>query len=136
MTQRASQTYAHVRFSTCQDRRNPIWSDIIKSITQTTWVRSRRLIIYVCDLIEFQLLDVSQKSRCCQLSVLTSPANRSLSFFFFFFAPVATPKKRLFQRAPARHQQACWRIAPELNSHTLSSCSPPPQKKSFVPVFI
>lgn len=87
---------------------------------------------------------MNHKARCYQLGVLTcaSAANRRL--FFFFFAPVATPKESVFQGAPARDQQSYWRIAPGVTlKHfpCLLCFSKVPilfffLSKSFVPVFI
>lgn len=84
-----------MRFSSCQERRNTIWCDIINSITpQKKWVRSRRLLIYVCDLIDSRPLDMNHKAGCCQLGVLTCSSTANRRLFFFFCSGCHTQGKR------------------------------------------
>lgn len=107
-----------MHFSTCQERSNAIWSDIMNSITQTKWVRRRRLCFCLCDLRYSQPVDINHTATCCQLCVVTcaSAVNTRL---FFFLAPVATPKEKCFpgkKGVPATHQQAASRFMSENSS--------------------
>lgn len=129
-------------FATCQERGNAIWSDIINS---TEWVRSRRLLFCLCDLSYSQPMDMNHTATCCQLCVVTcaSAANRRL--FFFFLAPVATPKESVFQ-AKREHQLHASRLPADSyqrikHLHCLMCSSKVPLfflffSKFFVPVLI
>lgn len=79
------------------------FSDTIRSISFTKWVKSRGRHIYVSDLRHSQILAVNHKATCC-VSWLDFGSLRTEGVYF---APAATPKESVFH-AQGEYQPELW----------------------------